>query len=106
MDIPKRKSVWDNLMTGLMMGFFIPVLVSPLIAWIIMQYSRYSGGLSGFYDQLFMSPSSSSSMISLSVLCNLPVFFILYKRKWDSTGKGVIMSSIVYAIIVFVLKLT
>lgn len=105
MDIPKRKSIWDNIMTGIMAGFVFPIAVSPLIALGILSRSAYEGGLSGFYDQIFQVPSSASSLISLAVLCNLILFFIFYKLKWDSINKGVIFSSIIYAVSVFVLKL-
>lgn len=105
MDIPKRKSIWDNIMTGIMAGFMFPIAMSPVIALIIQQFSAYRGGLGGFYDHIFERPDSISSLISLAVLCNLILFFVFYRLKWDSVNKGVIFSSILYAVTVFVIKL-
>lgn len=105
MDIPKRKSVWDNLMTGIMAGFMFPIVVSPLIALIIQQFTPYRGGLGEFYDHLFQRKDAISSLICLAVLCNLILFFVFYRLKWDSVNKGVIFSSILYAVTVFILKL-
>ena len=105
MDIPKRKSIWDNVMTGIMIGFISPLVVSPMIAYAIMLKTGYKLGFGGFYDNLFENMTALSSLISLSGLTNLIWFFVFYRSKWDSTNKGMIMASMFYAVTVFTIKL-
>lgn len=100
-----KKSHWDNIVIGMMAGFMVPLFLSPVIAWVFLQFTRYNKGFWSYFDDLFKSPDTAASLVSLSVLCNLIPFGIFYYVKWDKAMKGTILLSILYAILVFVLKL-
>lgn len=83
-------------------GFVISILATACGIFLYLQYfSRY-----GFDETLAMIKEGNlyASVISLAALPNLFVFFIFIKKKQDYRARGVLMASILTALITFVLK--
>ena len=97
---------------GVSLGAIIPILVSPIVAKILYNYrtpEKPDGEMftfSEFFDSILDSSTQLPVFISLCAIGNLPVFFLLLRKKKDWIAKGVIYSTIGYALVYFILKLT
>ncbi|MFD2568859.1 hypothetical protein [Pseudotenacibaculum haliotis] len=83
-------------------GFIISLLATAAGIFLYMQYfSRY-----GFEEtwQMIKEGNLYSSVLALAALPNLFVFFVFIKKKQDYRARGVLMASILTALITFVLK--
>lgn len=109
MDTPnnyKKKSIVDNLFLGVVIGLFVPLMAVPLVAYIRLYHSPKNMSMEQFFNFVFHSKDLAASLLSLSVLFNLGVFFIFYRLKYDDANKGLIAASVIFFIIVSILKLT
>lgn len=98
---------------GIVLGALVPVLASPVIAFILFSIRTSTGKASnsamGFWDYYFAlidHRTESITMISLCALCNLPVFFYLTWKKKDSMAKGMILSTLAWALLYFTMYFT
>ena len=97
---------------GVALGTIIPVLFSPLVCFLIFSYRtphHPDGGLFnfwGFYNTLLTHETQLPTFLSLCALSNLPIFFILLQKKKDWIARGMIYSTMAYAIVYFVIKST
>lgn len=98
----KKRSIWDNLLVGIMAGLLLTLISMPIMAYV---NSPSGASLTKFLNRVFMNKDLTSSLISLSVLPNLLLFFAFYKLKYDKASKGVILISVIFCLIVFILKL-
>lgn len=83
-------------------GFIISLVATAAGIFLYMQYfSRY-----GFEEtwQMIKEGNLYSSVLALAALPNLFVFFVFIKKKQDYRARGVLMASILTALITFVLK--
>jgi hypothetical protein len=96
----------DNLTWGLILGVGGPVLgffVCFFILWI------YGLSLAGGVKMSFLSFITSifhgnkSSIISLSVLANLPCFYLYLNREKYITVRGIVLATIIYSVVVLFL---
>ena len=83
-------------------GFVISILASACGVFLYLQYfSKY-----GFEETILMIQKGNlyAQVLSLAALPNLFVFFIFIKKKQDYRARGVLMASILTALVTFVLK--
>ena len=83
-------------------GFFVSLFATCCGLFIYLQYvSRF-----GFYETIEMIHKNDvlGPVITLSALPNLFVFFIYLKKKQDYRARGVLMSTIATALLIFILK--
>ncbi|MFT6746689.1 MAG: hypothetical protein ACJAZ2_001033 [Glaciecola sp.] len=96
---------------GIALGAVVPVVFSPLICFLIFNHRRpqYPDGGAfhfwDFYTTLLTHEMQFPTFLSLCALSNLPVFFWLLKKKKDWIARGMIYSTMVYAIIYFAMKM-
>ena len=83
-------------------GFVISILATACGVFLYLQYfSKY-----GFEETILMIQKGNlyAQVLSLAALPNLCVFFIFIKKKQDYRARGVLMASILTALVTFVLK--
>ena len=83
-------------------GFVISILATACGVFLYLQYfSKY-----GFEETILMIQKGNlyAQVLSLAALPNLFVFFIFIKEKQDYRARGVLMASILTALVTFVLK--
>ena len=83
-------------------GFLISVFATACGVFLYLQYfSQY-----GFDEtwQMIKEGNLYGTVIALAALPNLFVFFVFIKKKQDYRARGVLMASILTALITFVLK--
>ncbi len=87
---------------GVVLGTILPVLFSPIVAFILYSYKIPEAGDGSlmtfweFYDEMFTSQVRLPIFISLCALANRPGFFIFMNKKTDWIGKGMIYSTLGY----------
>jgi len=83
-------------------GFVISILATACGVFLYLQYfSKY-----GFEETILMIQKGNlyAQVLSLAALPNLFVFFVFVKKKQDYRARGVLMASILTALVTFVLK--
>ena len=83
-------------------GFVISILATACGVFLYLQYfSKY-----GFEETILIIQKGNlyAQVLSLAALPNLFVFFIFIKKKQDYRARGVLMASILTALVTFVLK--
>ena len=83
-------------------GFVISILATACGVFLYLQYfSKY-----GFEETILMIQKGNlyAQVLSLAALPNLFVFFIFIKKKQDYRARGVLMASVLTALVTFVLK--
>ena len=83
-------------------GFVISILATACGVFLYLQYfSKY-----GFEETILMIQKGNlyAQVLSLAALPNLFVLFIFIKKKQDYRARGVLMASILTALVTFVLK--
>jgi hypothetical protein len=83
-------------------GFVISILATACGVFLYLQYfSKY-----GFEETILMIQKGNlyAQVLLLAALPNLFVFFIFIKKKQDYRARGVLMASILTALVTFVLK--
>lgn len=91
-----------NIRKEIFMGFLISILATSFGIFLYLQYfSKY-----GFEETIDMIKEGNlyAQVLSLAALPNLFVFFVFIKKKQDYRARGVLMASILIALVTFVLK--
>ncbi|RAJ10838.1 hypothetical protein LX64_00445 [Chitinophaga skermanii] len=94
----------DNLALGIVLGFVTPLLAFVLY-WL---YARSSKGYS-FQEMIelislnhfFLLPK----VMSICLIGNGIVFYLYTRRRLDTTAKGIFLVTMLYAIIILLLKI-
>ena len=93
------KEKFDSIWLGIVLGLF-----SPIIGFFVFYFTNYNYmTLSGFINYIILG-SSYAPLISLSVIANLPVFYIFIQKNKYHTAKGILLTTFLYAFFVFFLK--
>ncbi|MDY0780682.1 hypothetical protein [Tenacibaculum sp. IB213877] len=86
----------------ILIGFLVSLFATFCGMFIYLQYvSRF-----GFYETIEMIQEGGilGSVIALAALPNLFVFFVFLKKNQDYRARGVLIGTIVIALITFILK--
>jgi len=90
---------WDKIWVGSVLGLF-----SPIIAFFVFFKINYTSMALHEFIRHMKLADSLTSVISLSVLINLLLFFpYIWKEKYNG-ARGVLGSTLLWAVFVMVLK--
>jgi hypothetical protein len=95
---PKKK--YDNWATGIILGIITPIIILVIYYRVNYYYIRVDGFLFKMMVNKVMIP-----LLSLCVLGNLAIFYLFINKDYYYAARGVIFSTLLYAIIVFIAKL-
>jgi len=93
-----RKVKYDQLVTGLLPGLVVPVFTF-IIAWMILSEQDLMD-----YIESARRINRMSSLISLSALPNLLLFFVFIWMNMYRAARGVIFSTLILALVMLVFK--
>ena len=89
----------------ILIGFVVGIITTIVGMYF---YSMYSANVSDLTLettwQVINEQSKLGSVISIGAILNLGAFFIFLKRKQDLRAKGVLMATILMALLVLALK--
>lgn len=94
-----NKTTWDKLPIGLVIG-----LIGPFIGFLL--YGLYymlshDISFSYFVNAVFLgNRDAMSSIISLSLLFNILPFYFFINRNLYKSGRGILLSFFIYAIVI------
>ncbi|MCX6180888.1 MAG: hypothetical protein NT150_03015 [Bacteroidetes bacterium] len=93
--------------TGVIIGALFPMLVFPVVVYVFYLDSskRFAVGFQHYLHKIFQNIHNLSNVTSLSVLGNLVVFFLMLRRSNDWGARGVLVSTLFYVVLVFILKI-
>ena len=92
---------YDKLLLGLALGIITPVLVLLVYYQVNFYYIRVDTfSYETFMKRIFLP------LLSLCVVGNLAVFFLFIQTDRYLSARGVVMATLIYAILVFILKFT
>lgn len=90
----------DKNFVGLLLGLLVPIGV--VIAYAFVSFPRLT--LSEFFIRHWEF-NAFAPILSLAVVINLGLFFLFYWQHMNYAARGVILSTFLYAIFIFYLKL-
>ena len=93
----------DSFPIGFALGFIFPALGFALI-YIFWFYETMS--LGDYYIYLRQRSDTMSAVLSLSLIMNLPVFFLNIWAHRYNTARGVIFATMIYGALIIYLKVT
>lgn len=99
MHVDDRSLFFNKISYGVIVG-----LITPVISFILYYIFRF--GQHSFTDYLHFLIESKKivNVLSLSVLPNLAPFMLLINSSRYSAGRGVLASTIILGVIIFILK--
>jgi len=89
----------NSVRLGLILGILLPVIVMALIYLI-----KFSGYPVAYFKEQLLEMKLFSKYLSICVYPNLGLFFIFIWANRLLSARGVLMATILLAIMVFVLK--
>jgi hypothetical protein len=93
----------DSLALGLILGLIGPVLGLVIVYFVKDDFSSISFG--EFFDLFINTPRLITSIGALSLLANVVLFTIYINTHRDKTAKGIFAVTLVYGIIILLLKI-
>lgn len=90
---------WNDIRIGLALG-----LLAPVLGFLIIWQTGFSGLSLGEYLEFLTSWKKLSSVISLSAIPNLLLFFIFIWLNYLYSARGVLAATLVFAGIVVITK--
>ena len=88
-----------DIFKGVILG-----IVSPIILFVIVVVFFRESNLTDFINY-HLTDRNLPSIISLTLLANLSLFFIKIKMNKDEQSRGILLSTFLYGIIIVYLKL-
>lgn len=86
------------------LGFIIGLL-APLLGVLIMYLVKFGGESFGSFIQILVHNTDAAAMVlSLSILANIIPFIYYTNRRLDLTAKGILISTMLYAVLIVLLK--
>lgn len=90
---------YNNIRVGLVLG-----IVAPIIGFFVVYLVGFRGMNFTEYLEMLSSRNNLSSIVSLSVIPNLLLFFIFIWLDYLYSARGVLASTMLFALIVVVTK--
>ncbi|MDA3953660.1 MAG: hypothetical protein PF485_08440 [Bacteroidales bacterium] len=89
----------NNIKLGMLLGIIAPVIT--LIVIYLIKFTEYN-----FQEliDLLIAKRIFTKIISLCVFPNLALFFLFLNRNYYSSARGVLMSTVLFAMFVFIIK--
>jgi hypothetical protein len=98
---PRPKKKFDNWATGIALGILTPLVILFIYYRVNYYYIRVDGFMFKMLINKVLVP-----LLSLCVIGNLGVFYLFINKEHYLTARGIILSTLLYAIAVFIVKLT
>ena len=95
----KSVEKYNNLRIGLILG-----ILSPLLGFLVIYGVAFRGLSLSEYVDLLIYNKKLSSIISLSVIPNLLLFFIFIWLNYLYSARGVLASTLIFALVVVLTK--
>jgi hypothetical protein len=87
-----------------LLGFVIG-MIFPILGLVVVNYTLLHGlPAREFVDRLLHSRDIAGKVGSLSLLANIVPFLYYTSKRLDSTAKGILIITIVYAAIIILIK--
>ena len=90
---------YNNLRIGLILG-----ILGPLLGFLVIYWVAFRGMSFSEYLDLLTYNRKLSSIISLSVIPNLLLFFIFIWLNYLYSARGVLASTLIFALLVVITK--
>lgn len=94
----------DNLSLGIVLGLLTP-LVAFFLYYFFLIRPHNNIGLGQFFNILKDNRQMIPKIVSICLLLNGLVFFLYTRTRKDITAKGIFLMTMLYAIVVLLLKL-
>lgn len=91
----------NRLSTGFIVGFGAPLIAFVIFALFVYPEESIIDLLTGYFKRHVLT-----HVISLAVLINLPIFFMFLQTNKERSARGVIGSTILYGLVIVILKFT
>jgi uncharacterized BrkB/YihY/UPF0761 family membrane protein len=95
-----RQKKFDRILNGFLAGLFIPAAI--FFGIYIFRYEQIP--ISEYLSQLWKL-NITFKILSLCGFANLLLFFWFYRNKMDRAAKGIIMGTLVYALLFLVFEI-
>ena len=93
------KSKFDALKVGAILGLITPIL--SIVIFYLIKFDTLN--FMEFIEQMIVR-NIYTQLISLCVIPNLGLFFIFIWKNFLYSGRGVILATFVYALLIVILK--
>ncbi len=90
---------YDKLITGLVPGILVPIL-----AIFLFYIAKFNDLTPEAYFNYIKSPGILAPILSLGIVFNLLVFYLLINRDYYRAARGVILATILYGIPIIIAK--
>lgn len=94
-----RRAKNDTLLTGFLSGLFLPIII--FIGLFLYKYSDLV--LLEYIESLWYN-NLAFKILSVCVFPNLIPFLLFIRKKKDYAARGVVMATIIYALVVLASK--
>ena len=95
----KSAEKYNNVRIGLVFG-----IIGPMLGFLVIYAVAFRGMSFSEYTELLAYNKKLSSIISLSVIPNLLLFFIFIWLNYLYSARGVLASTILFALVVVITK--
>lgn len=91
----------NRLITGMIVGLFAPLI--SFVSFVLLVYPD-----EGIMHILtgYIKGNVLTHVMSLAILINLPIFFVFLETKKERSARGVIGSTLLYGLVIVILKFT
>ncbi len=94
----------DKLPLGILLGFLTP-LAAFLLYWLLAVYVPKDVNLADFLIYLKNARQQIPKVISICLLANGIVFYLYTRKRLDLTARGIFLITLLYAIVILLLKI-
>ncbi|HEY0679211.1 MAG TPA: hypothetical protein VGD17_13060 [Chitinophagaceae bacterium] len=92
----------DSLRTGIVLGFLAPVL--GMLGYYLIKFYPNNVTPQEFWMLLMQNRSFFTGLTSIALIANAVLFTIFINTRRDQTAKGVFVITLVYGIVVLLVK--
>ena len=97
----QKQHFFNKLLTGMVLAIVVPCIT----LYLSYQYKFAAYSIQDFIDMMIMR-AILSKLLSLCVLPNLLLFFIFIKLNYLKSARGVLLSTMLLALVVLIVKLS
>ncbi len=86
------------------LGFILGIIM-PLLGLLLFYLVKFSGmGMEEFISVLLRNHEETAKILSLALIANLIPFIYYTSKRLDLTARGVLISTMLYAVLIVLLK--
>lgn len=94
-----RKYKYDKIVWGVVAGLLLPTLAIFIFYLINFSYTSFAITIAHYYEV-----GELSALLSLSLLVNLGLFFLLYKLDFEMAPRGLILATFLWGMAIVYFK--